>query len=162
MPKRPKVVYFWKEACSRITCVKALAFQSPKGSLEAQYKRQSLLFEIWFNKLLLRKKLFLSNYRRWRVGWGVKMTGRSSSTISLSIWRMKEYSFILFHLVFWKRALVLVVVGLDFLDIFVPKVHRGLRKAWRKNQEFLKKFDDFWRNFVRLLFQIYYLQNKCF
>ena len=47
------------------TCVKAFAFQSPnKDPLEAQYKRQSLLFEIWFNKLLLGKKLFLGNYRR--------------------------------------------------------------------------------------------------
>ena len=91
-----------------------------------------------------------------------KFTGRSSSTISLSIWRMEEYSFNLFHLVFWKRALVLVVVALDFLDIFVPKVHWGLKKTWRKNQEFLKKFDDFWRNFVRLLFQICLIRSKRF
>ena len=40
------------------TCVKALAFQAPnKGPFEAQYKRQSFLFEIWLNKLLLGKKL---------------------------------------------------------------------------------------------------------
>ena len=48
------------------TCVKAFAFQSPnKGPLEAQYKRQSLLFEIWFNKLLLGKKLFLGNWNKY-------------------------------------------------------------------------------------------------
>ena len=34
------------------------------GSFEAQYKHQSLLFEIQFDKLFLGKKLFLSNYRR--------------------------------------------------------------------------------------------------
>ena len=44
---------------SVITCVIALAFQSPnKGPFEAQYKCQSSLFEIWFNKLLLEKSYF--------------------------------------------------------------------------------------------------------
>ena len=41
-----------------VTCVKALAFQAPnKGPFETQYKRQSLLFEIWLNKLHLGKLL---------------------------------------------------------------------------------------------------------
>ena len=47
-----------------VTCVKAFAFQSSNtGLFEAQYKLQSLLFEIWFNKLPLGKKLlkFLYN-----------------------------------------------------------------------------------------------------
>ena len=71
------------------------------------------------------------------------MTGRSSSTTYLLTWRVKEYSFIPFHHILRKRALVLVVAALGFLGIFVPKVHWGIRNAWKKFQEFLKKFDDF-------------------
>ena len=33
---------------------------------------------------------------------------------------------------------------------------------WKKFREFLKKFGDFWRNFVNLLFQICFLWPKCF
>ena len=41
-----------------VTCVKAFAFQSSNtGLFEAQYKLQSLLFEIWLNNLSLGNKL---------------------------------------------------------------------------------------------------------
>ena len=58
------MIYTWKSEkghCRKQTCatyVKAHVFQAPnKGHLEAQYKRQYLLFEIWLNKLLLGKKI---------------------------------------------------------------------------------------------------------
>ena len=51
---------------------------------------------------------------------------------------------------------------MDFLDFLVPKVHWGLKNMWKKFRKFLKKFDDFLRNFVRLLFQICFLWSKRF
>ena len=46
--------------------------------------------------------------------------------------------------------------------VFFPKVHWGLKNMWKKFREFLKKFGDFWRNFVSLLFQICFFQSKRF
>ena len=136
------------------TCVKALAFQAPnKSPFEAQYKHQSLLFEIWLNKLLLGKKLPKLQIKFYRVSWGGKITATQPSTISLSVKRSKEYSFTLFHHVFWKRAIFEGVPVLEFLELLVPKVHLGVKKMWKKLQKFLKKFVDYWRNFVSLLFQ---------
>ena len=38
---------------------------------------------------------------------------------------------------------------LELLELLVPKVHWGLKNMWKKFQKFLKKFDDFLRNFVQ-------------
>ena len=131
------------------TCVKALAFQAPnKGPFEAQYKRPSLLFEILLNKLLLGKKLPTLQIRCYKVSWGGKMTATQSSTIALSVLRLKEYSFTLFHQVFWKRTFFEGVPVLDFLAFLVPKVHWGLKNMWKKFWEFAKKIGDLRRNFV--------------
>ena len=145
------------------TCVKAHAFQAPnEGHLEAQYKRQSLLFEIWLNKLLLGKKLPKLQIKCYEVGWGGKITATQPSTISLSVKRSKEYSFTPFHQVFWKRTIFEGVPVSGNLGFLVPKLHWGLNNMWKKFREFLKKFGDFWRNFVSLLFQICFLRPNCF
>ena len=145
------------------TCVIALAFQVPnKRPFEDQYKHQSLLIEIWLNKLLLGNKLPKLQIKCYKVSWGGKITATQPSTISLSVKRSKEYSFTLFHHVFWKRTSFQGVPVLVFLVFFVPKVHWGLKNMWKKFREFLKKFGDFWRNFVNLLFQICFLWPKCF
>ena len=145
------------------TCVKALAFQAPnKGPFEAQYKRPSVLFKILLNKLLLGKKLPTLQIRCYKVSWGGKMTATQSSTIALSVKRLKGYSFTLFHHVFWKRTIFEGVPTLVSLVSLVPKVPWGLKNMWKKLQKFPKKFDDFPRNFVILLFQIYFLQPDCF
>ena len=143
------------------TCVKALAFQAPnKSPFEAQYKHRSLLFEIWLNKLLWEKNC--QNCKCYKVSWGGKMTATQSSTIALSVKRLEEYSFTLFHHVFWKRTIFEGVPVLEFLELLVPKVHLGVKKMWKKLQKFLKKFGDFWRNFVSLLFQICFFWPHCF
>ena len=98
----------------------------------------------------------------YKVSWGGKMTATQSSTIALSVKRLKEYSFTLFHHVFWKRTIFEGVPAMDFLVSLVPNVHWGLRILWNKLQKFLKKFGDFWRNFVSLLFQICFFQSKRF
>ena len=119
------------------TCVKALAFQAPnKSPFEAQYKHQSLLFEIWLNKLLLGKKLPKLQIKCYEVGWGGKITATQPSTISLSVKRSKEYSFTLFHHVFWKRTIFEGVPVLVVLVFLVPKVHWGVKKM--KKKKFLK------------------------
>ena len=112
------------------------------------YKRQSLLFEIWLHKLLLGRKLPKLQNKWYKVSWSVKITRGSSTTKSLSIQRMKEYSFIQFCHVFWKKT--------NFKGdlVLVPKMRWGLKNMCKEFQEFLKKFGDFWRNFVSLLFQI--------
>ena len=82
------------------------------------------------------------------------MTATQSSTIALSRKRLKEYSFTLFHHVFWKRTIFEGVPVSGNSVNLVPKVHWGLKIMWKKFREFPKKFDDFPRNFVSLLFQI--------
>ena len=96
-----------------------------------------------------------------KVSWGGKMTATQTFTISLSIQRLKEYSFTPFHHVFWKRTIFEGVPVLDILELMVPKVHWGLKNMWKKLQKFPEKFDDFPRNFVSLLFQIF-LRTDCF
>ena len=124
------ICYF---ATSNFTCVKVHAFQAPnKGHLEAQYKRQSLLFEIWLNKLLLGKKLPKLQNTCYKVSWGVKMTATQSSTIPLSVQRLKESSFTLFRHVFWKRTIFKGVPVSGNLGTLVPKVHWGNKKMMRK------------------------------
>ena len=98
----------------------------------------------------------------YKVSWGGKMTATQSSTIVLSVKRLKEYSFTLFHHVFWKRTIFEGVPVSGYLGTLVPKVHWGVKKMWKKLQKFLKKFGDFWRHFVSLLFQICLLRPNCF
>ena len=85
------------------------------------------------------------------------MTAMPFSTISPSVERLKGYSFTLFHHIFWKRTIFEGVPVMDFLDFLVPRVHWGLKSMWKKFQKFLKKFGNFWRNFVSPLF--YSLSN---
>ena len=108
------------------------------------------------------KKLLKLQNKCDKVSWGGKMTATQSSTISLSVKRSKEYFFTLFHHVFWKRPIFEGAPVLELLELLVPKVHWGQENMWKKFRKFLKKFDDFWRNFVKLLFQICLLQPKHF
>ena len=80
------------------------------------------------------------------------MTATPSSTISLSVERLKEYLFTLFHHVFWKRAIFEGVPVMDFLVPKVPKMPWDLESMWKKFHKFLKKIGNFWRNFVSPLF----------
>ena len=91
-----------------------------------------------------------------------KLPQRNTLRYLFQFQKLKEYSFTLFQPIFWKRTLVLVVLVMAFLAFLAPKVHLGLRTAQKKFQEFLKKFDDFWRNFVGLLFQICFLRPDSF
>ena len=56
------------------------------------------------------------------------MTGRPSSTKSLSISRVKKYSFILFRHAFWKRTSFQCDPVLVVLVFFIPKVSKGWRE----------------------------------
>ena len=60
------------------------------------------------------------------------MTATQFSTVK----RLKEYSFTLFHHVFWKRTIFEGVPVWDFWDSLVPKVHLGVKKMRKK--KFLK------------------------
>ena len=71
------------------------------------------------------------------------MTATQSSTIALSVKRLKGYSFTLFHHVFRKKTIFDGVPVLELLELLVPKVHWGLKIMWNKLQKFLKKFGDF-------------------
>ena len=66
------------------------------------------------------------------VSWGGKMTTAQSSTIALSVKRLKEYSFALFHHVFWKRTIFEGVPVAGFLGFLVSKVHWGVNKMRKK------------------------------
>ena len=72
----------------------------------------------------------------YKVSWGGKMTATQSSTIDLSVKRLKEYSFTLFHHDFWKRAIFEGVPVVGFLGFLVSKVPWGLKKMRKK--KFLK------------------------
>ena len=85
----------------------------------------------------------------YKVSWGGKMTATQSSTIALSVKRLKEYSFTLFHHVFWKRTIFEGVPALGNLGFLVPEVHWGLKNMWKKCREFAKKIGNSRRNFVR-------------
>jgi len=108
------------------------------------------------------KNLLKLQNKRDKVSWGGKMTARQSSTISLSVKRSKEYSFTLFHHVFWMRTTFEGVPVLGFLEFLVPKVHLGHKNMWKKFRKMFKKFDNCLRNFVGLLFQICFIRSKRF
>ena len=72
----------------------------------------------------------------YKVSWGGKMTATQSSTIALSVKRLKEYSVTLFHHIFWKRTIFKGVPLAGFLGFLVPKVPWGLKKMRKK--KFLK------------------------
>ena len=98
----------------------------------------------------------------YKVSWGGKMTATQSSTIALSVKRLKGYSFTLFHHVFWKRTSFKgVPVWVSWVSL-VPKMHLGLKNMRKKFRKMFKKFDNCLRNFVRLLFQICFLRSKRF
>ena len=65
------------------------------------------------------------------------MTATPSSTITLTVERLKEYSFTLFHHVFWKRT---IFEGVPVMDFLVPKVHWDLKSMCKKFQKFVKNF----------------------
>ena len=76
----------------------------------------------------------LPKFLKWcyKVSWGGKMTATQSSTIALSMKRLKEYSFTLFHHVFWKRTIFQGVPVLELLELLVPKVHLGVKNMRKK------------------------------
>ena len=78
------------------------------------------------------KKLPTLQIRCYKDSWGGKMTATQSSTIPLSVLRLKEYSFTLFHHVFWKRAIFGGVPVLELLELLVPMVHLGVKKMRKK------------------------------
>ena len=80
----------------------------------------------------------LPKFLRWcyKVSWDGKMTATQSSTIALSVKRLKEYSVTLFHHIFWKRTIFKGVPLAGFLGFLVPKVPWGLKKMRKK--KFLK------------------------
>ena len=132
------------------TRVRAFAFHLMNASqILAQYTSRTPLFEFWLNKLGSQKWQYLGNYKCYKVSPGGKMTATPSSTISLTVERLKEYSFTLFHHVFWKRTIFEGVLVMDFLDFLVPKLHLGLKSMWKKFWNFAKKIDDLRRNFVQ-------------
>ena len=120
-----------------------------RSQIKAQYTPRTLLFEFWLNKLGSGKKLLKLQNKSYEVSWSGKMTATQSSTIPLSVERMKEHSFTLFRHVFWKRTIFEGVPALVSLVILVSRVHWGLKNMWKKFREFAKKIDDLRRNFVR-------------
>ena len=147
-------------SCSLSTCVKAHAFQAPnKGHFEAQYKCQSLLFEIWLNKLLLGKKLPKLQNTCYKVSWGGKMTATQSSTIPLSVQRLKWSSFVTFS----ERAPFLRRFLCWYLWCFLSQRCIGVSKRWwKKKNSTGSQFDNFPLKFVSLLFQICFFRPNCF
>ena len=60
------------------------------------------------------------------------MTATQSSMTTVSVKRLKVYSFTLFHHVFRKRTFFEGVPVLVFLVFFVPKVRLGVRNMMEK------------------------------
>ena len=109
------------------TCVRAFAFHLMNWSqIKAQYIPRTPLFEFWLNKLGSGNKLLKLQNKSYKVSWGGKMTATQSSTIPLSIKRLKECSFTLFHHIFWNRLWGGCCVGI--LGVFDPKGALGSQK----------------------------------
>ena len=133
-----------------ITCVKAFAFQSPnKGPFKAQYKRQSLLFEIWFNKLLWGKN-YLSATKGARGSAGVsKWLEDHPLRYLFQSFNLKDER-VLFHplsLRFMKKNACFGCCCAGFVGLFCPKGALGSQKSLGKKSgvseeiwQFLKKF----------------------
>ena len=107
-----------------------------RSQISVQYTPRTLLFELWLNKVGSGKKLPKLHKKCYKVSWGLKLTATQSSTIDLSVKRLKEYSFTLFHHVFWKRTIFEGVPVSGNLGTLVPKVPWGLTKMRKK--KFLK------------------------
>ena len=111
------------------TCVRVLVYHfMNRSQISAQYTPRTLLFVIWLNKVGPGKKLPKLYKKCYKVSWCLKMTATQYSTISLSVQRLKEYSFTLFHHVFWKTAVVSGVFLSGFLGFLVPKMHWDVKK----------------------------------
>ena len=118
--------FFYKKVQSTnmpYTCVRAFVYHCVnQGQIWAQYTPRTPLFEFWINEVGSGKKLPKLLQRCYKVSWGGKMTATQSSTVALSVKRLKEYSFTLFHHVFWKRTIFGGVPLLELLELWVPKV----------------------------------------